>query len=325
MPQKGALVVSGLGLVMALGAVAEAAPRPVTVFLERGGRVVDHDGEEVEIPKFGGGDAAWNGIVGCVKTQFAPFQITITDSAPRGGDYITALIGGRASLLGLDDRSTNGVGPYIPNRVQPNAMVHIFSKVGTGERDVQNICAVTVHEVAHALGLDHTHKCGDVMSYYLDRCGPRKFLDVDAACGEFSARACGDGSRSQNSFRMVANLVGLKQDNQPQPEPEPDDDVLDDGSDDSDDQVDPWNGGEEPAQEEPAQDDEVEEEKEAPRRWRGRRGRENAPQGATQQDGTPQGGGNSVQYVEDEHGNRYSVQRVQGRDGRSWVVVRRVR
>jgi hypothetical protein len=278
MPQAGAFVVAGV--LAALTSVAQAAP--VTVFLERQGRVVDHEGEEVAIPRFGGGDAAWNKVVTCVKAEFAPFAIDIVERAP-AGDHITAIVGGLASQLGLDDRSTNGVGPYIPGRVQRNAIVHIFSKVGTGERDTQNLCAVTVHEVSHALGLDHTFKCGDVMSYYLDRCGPRKFLDVDAPCGEFSARACGNGEKTQNSYRMLAALVGLKNGALPEPEPE-----------------DPWTDEPDDDTEQPAQDDEQEPEDE-------------------------EADDESVQYVEDRRGNRYTMERVQGRNGRTYIVLRRVR
>jgi hypothetical protein len=327
MSQSGALAVVaslvalGSGVALTSGAIAapEAAPpvksrtaavvpkarAPLTVFLERTGRVVDHEGEDVAIPKFGGGDAAWKGIVGCVKTHFAPFQVEIVDAQPRGGDFITAVIGGRASQLGLDDRSTNGVGPYIPNRVQRDATVHVFSKVGTGERDIQNLCAVTVHEVAHAMGLDHTYKCGDIMSYYLDRCGPRKFLDVAAPCGEFSSRECGTGEKTQNSYRMLASLVGLK--NEPAPEPEPAEDEIEDR--------DPWSADDD----EPAHDDqpeEIDDEEPQPRTWRGRRNR------GVQQDGVPQQQGEEL--VEDEDGNRYRVERVT-RGKRTWVILRPVR
>ncbi len=286
MPQSGALVIA-MGLLAALSSVADAAPKPVAVFLERNGRVVDHEGEEVEIPRYGGGDAAWGKVVTCVKAQFAPFQLDVVDREP-SGEHITAVVGGLASQLGLDDRSTNGVGPYMPGRIQRNATVHIFSKVGTGERDTQNLCAVTVHEVSHALGLDHVFKCGDVMSYYGDRCGARKFLDVTAPCGEFSARACGTGEKTQNSYRMLASLVGLKHAPQPEPEPEPTPDEQDPLADDE-------QGCDHPAE----QDDDEE---------------------TTDEEDVQ-----SVQYVEDRRGNRYTMERVQGRDGRTYIVLRRVR
>ena len=200
---------------------AEAAPRGVTVFLERDGRTIDHDAEEIVIPAFSGGDRAFAGIASCVVRHFSPFQIELVTRRPSGGAFITAVIGGRASQLGLDDGSTNGVGPYT-GRVIPNAVVHIFSKVGTGEQDVQNLCAVTVHEVAHALGLDHSYKCGDVMSYFLDRCGARRILDVDAPCGESRQRRCTNGERTQNSYRRLGELVGFR--DEPEPAPESDDD-----------------------------------------------------------------------------------------------------
>ncbi len=283
MLKSGALVIA-MGLLASV-AVADAAPKQVTVFLERNGRVVDHQGEEVEIPRYGGGDAAWGKVVTCVKAQFAPFQLDVVDREPTG-EHITAVVGGLASQLGLDNRSTNGVGPYMPGRIQRNATVHIFSKVGTGERDTANLCAVTVHEISHALGLDHVFKCGDVMSYYGDRCGARKFLDVTAPCGEFSSRLCGTGENTQNSYRMLVALVGLK--NAPQAEPEPTPDAQDPWTDDEADQ---------PAQQD---DDEGEEEESCDEEQ-------------------------SEQYVEDRRGNRYTMERVQGRDGRTYIVLRRVR
>ena len=90
----------------------------MTVFLERGGRIVS---DEVQIPRFGGGDRAWSRIVACVRAHYAPFAVDIVDRKPARGDFITAVIGGRASQLGLDDRWTNGVGPHS-GRVIRNAV-----------------------------------------------------------------------------------------------------------------------------------------------------------------------------------------------------------
>ena len=224
--------------------VSEAAPRGVTVFLDRDGRAIEHDGDQIVIPAFGGGDRAWNGIASCVVRHFSPFQVEVVTRRPARGDFITAVIGGRASQLGLDDGSTNGVGPYN-GRVIPNAIVHIFSKVGTGERDIQNLCAVTVHEVSHSLGLDHSYKCGDVMSYFLDRCGARRIMDVEAPCGESRSRRCANGERTQNSYRRLGAMVGVR--NEPDPEPEPAEPDVDDDDDDAydppasdDGAYDPW-------------------------------------------------------------------------------------
>lgn len=218
-------MLSAVICVVTAAGTSEAAPRGVTVFLDRDGRTIDHDGDQIVIPAFGGGDRAWNGIAACVAKHFSPFQVEVVTRRPARGDFITAVIGGHASQLGLDDGSTNGVGPYN-GRVIPNAIVHIFSKVGTGERDVQNLCAVTVHEVSHSLGLDHTYKCGDVMSYFLDRCGTRRIMDVEAPCGESRTRRCANGERTQNSYRKLGAMVGFRDERELEPEPElePDDD-----------------------------------------------------------------------------------------------------
>jgi len=190
-------------------------PHAVTLYLDRDGDVTD-DG--VEIPAYRGGDRTWSAVVACVQRQYAPFAVDVVDRRPASGEYITAVIGGRASLLGLDDHTTNGVGPYSGS-VIPDAVVHVFSEVGTGERDVENLCAVTAHEVGHALGLDHEVYCGDIMSYYLDRCGARRFVDADAPCGEHSERSCGSGDETQNSYRRLGELVGFRDARRPQHDP----------------------------------------------------------------------------------------------------------
>jgi hypothetical protein len=221
------------------------AAQPVTVYLDRDGEVQRaHDGEDaVTIPRFGG-----------VQKQYAPFAVTFVTERPASGAYITAVVGGYASQLGLDDHTTNGVGPY-DGSVIPNAVVHIFSKVGTGEHDVENLCAVTAHEVGHALGLDHEYYCGDVMSYYLDQCGARRFIDVDAPCGEEGPRACGNGDEQQNSYQRIGRNVGWADagsearrpavDHDPQPPAQVDPDDGDDGATrrgGNDDASDPWAG-----------------------------------------------------------------------------------
>jgi len=218
-----ALLVSVL-LLLSTGS-AFAAPDPVVVFLERNGAVVGMDDGDVTIPTFGGGDRVWSGIVGCVADHFAPFEIIVVDRKPARGEFITAVVGGLASQLGLDDETTNGVGPY-DGTVLRTARVFVFSKV-SGERDVANLCAVTAHEVAHSLGLDHSATCGDIMSYHLDACGTRQFLDIAGPCGEGRDRMCATGDETQNSFRRLGALVGFKP--QPQADDEPEADADDEG------------------------------------------------------------------------------------------------
>jgi hypothetical protein len=224
-----------LVVLLVLSAPVVAAPRPVTVFLDREGMTVTRDdGDEADIPAFGGSDRVWAATVACVRKEFAPFQVEITEQRPARGNYITALVGGRASMMGLDDSTTDGVGPYSGKLIR-NAVVHVFSKIA-GERNVASLCAVTAHEVGHSLGLDHELKCGDLMSYYNDQCGTQHFLDATVRCGEGRARKCGNGDATQNSYRRLARLVGLKEDDAPAPreaDPTPDVDDTDDDAGDT--------------------------------------------------------------------------------------------
>lgn len=198
-----------LVLVMLTGSAAAATP--VTVFLERGGhREQSDDGDLIQIPKFGGSMRVWNAVVGCVREKFSAFQVDVVDQRPSDGDFITAVIGGSADQLGYDPDQVAGVGP-ADGHVIPDAVVHIFSRT-IGERDTQQLCETTAHEVGHALGLDHSMQCGDLMSYPRDECGERPtltFTNVDAACGEYSERECVWGD-TQNSFQRLAALVGLR-------------------------------------------------------------------------------------------------------------------
>lgn len=197
-----------------LGATAgTAGATGVTVFLERGGMTGDRGwGETVTIPKFGGTTRTWNAVASCVREKFAAFDVEIVESRPASGPFITAVIGGRAEQLGFDGDRVAGVG-VTDVRVTRDGMVHVFSKT-IGERDVRQLCSVAAHEIGHAMGLDHSMQCGDLMSYPRPECGrarPETFMDVDAACGEFEERECHTGADTQNSFRRLARLVGLKQ------------------------------------------------------------------------------------------------------------------
>jgi hypothetical protein len=96
--------------------------------------------------------------------------------------------------------------------VTRDAVVHVFSR-SVGERDARVLCQVAAHEVGHAMGLDHSMQCGDLMSYPRAECGfarDETFVDADAPCGEYEERECHTGSDTQNSYRRLAQLVGLR-------------------------------------------------------------------------------------------------------------------
>lgn len=246
-----------LSAVMLLAAHSYAhGATPVTVYLERGGGTLHagwDDGDagtssllagqgidRLTVPAYRGSDDAWTRTVACVRDRYAAFDVDVVDRRPASGRYVTIMIGGQPSMIGYP-RSVSGVAPYN-GRVIAGAIAFVFSDL-LGNR-VTAVCESTAHEMGHVLGLDHTHHCEDLMSY-LHGCGEKRFVDESVACGEYGERRCSNGDRAQNSYRRLASLVGLRDEDAPVPAadppplPDPPVDEHDDDGDDDDWQPDP--------------------------------------------------------------------------------------
>jgi len=158
------------------------------------------------VPAYKKGDDRWKKLVACVKSQYARWNVTVTDVDPGDTAHIEAVVGGRPGNLGLG----SGVGGIAPmtgscsNAVVERAVVYVFSEVFSSD---QEECQVVAHEAGHALGLDHEYLCQDPMTY-LQGCGAKTFQDKDARCGTYSATSCSCGS-TQNSVRHLTNWLGL--------------------------------------------------------------------------------------------------------------------
>lgn len=181
---------------------------------DRSGVVASHGYAAIDVPAYSGSSDSWSRVVGCVRDRFAAFDVDIVAQRPASGDYIMAMVGGRPQMLGYPN-GIAGVGPF-GGRVLGDAIVFAFQ---TGHRSERGLCETTAHEIGHALGLDHSRLCNDVMSY--GSCGAKAFREQDAACGEFSDRPCADGRSKQNSYTRLASLVGLRRDPAPRPTPDP--------------------------------------------------------------------------------------------------------
>lgn len=180
-----------------------------------------HGFDELDVPAYSGGSKRWRQTIACVRNKLGDFNIEIVTDRPTKGEYIMAMIGGRPDLLGYP-RGVSGIAPYSGN-VIPQAVVFVFER---GMRsDVEGTCTSTVHEVGHALGLEHEYLCEDPMSY-LSGCGEKTFQDVNAWCGEYEGRECDNGGK-QNTYRHLADTVGLREGAEPRVAdraPEPTDD-----------------------------------------------------------------------------------------------------
>jgi hypothetical protein len=160
------------------------------------------------IPPFPGSDESWLEVAQCVRERFARFDVEITEDDPGARPHIEAVVGGHPCQLGLGDR-VRGVAPLAGNcSVVERAVVYTFAhNIEVG--DPLMACDVTVHEIGHALGLDHEYLCDDPMTYL--SCGHRSFQDVDASCGTTEPRACACGER-QNSAKHLYGVLGQNPD-----------------------------------------------------------------------------------------------------------------
>ena len=197
---------------------AASSAAPVLVYLNAGGSVItggadnparntswiaSSAGGDVRFPAYSGSARSWQAITACVRDVYRDFAVDFTDQRPNGTGYSMIVVGGSPALLGLNNQ-VGGIAPS-DSEVLRNAVGFVFS-ASSGNR-VNDLCEAIVHEVGHTLGLDHAYRCEDPMSY-LNGCGPKRFADVAAPCGEYEARSCDGGAATQNSYRTLMSLVG---------------------------------------------------------------------------------------------------------------------
>lgn len=158
----------------------------------------------LEIPAYRGSNARFHAMKRCVRDRFDGYAVNVLTEAPAKGDYMVVHIGGHPEMFGMKD-TIQGLAPHT-GRLIPNAPVFVFDHAKPNSTD---LCDVVAHEVGHAIGLDHTRLCTDIMSY--GDCGKKSFRDHEAHCGEYDNRACVDGHETQNSARMLEEHVGRRE------------------------------------------------------------------------------------------------------------------
>lgn len=214
-----------------LGLTAE--PEPVTVVMQRhGGSLTAGEDDSrlgrssslanrgintVDLAGFRGTDRQWVQLMQCVRERYARYNVDIVDAPPAKGEYILAMVGDKPSKLDLP-KTVGGLAPHNGSVIS-DAVVFVFQTRGA---KVDDLCQTTAHEIGHALGLDHTRLCTDVMSY--ESCGAKRFRHEHARCGEWEDRDCDDGASHQSSDAVLGRAVGYRDGHEPaghDHEPEP--------------------------------------------------------------------------------------------------------
>ena len=211
-------------------AIAKPAGPPRTVYLSRdritvaGGIDDAHElrtqlipqGIRRELPGYTGSKRSWNRIVACVRSKLSAYNIQIVDKRPRDRGYIMVHVGGRPrDLFGRDRKNMGGVAPYN-GRVIRDAMAFVFSQTLRNRRP--EICESIAHEIGHTYGLDHSYRCGDLMTY-IQGCRNRRFVDAHVRCGESNRRDCENGAVTQNSHEHLLAVLGTRKREASKPAP----------------------------------------------------------------------------------------------------------
>ena len=157
-----------------------------------------------QVGAFGLSDDAWTRIMACVRNQFAPFNVEVTDVDPGLIPHLESVVGGHPRDVGMDS-NVGGVSPGTCDIIE-RSIVFTFSEVYGG--NLQGICETVAQETAHSYGLDHELHCPDPMTY-LWGCGEKSFRDLDVECGESTPRSCSCGGQTQNSVELLKERLGL--------------------------------------------------------------------------------------------------------------------
>lgn len=158
------------------------------------------------VPAWNPSAAGWQLIVDCHEELFDRWNVTITDVDPGNVPHYELVIAGSPQDVGMG-QGVGGVSPYTYDcSVIPNSIVFTFAEVYGN--DYRSICETSAQEIAHSLGLDHEFLCEDPMTY-LYNCGDKSFQDIDAQCGEYSARECACGDQTQNSVTWLDERLGV--------------------------------------------------------------------------------------------------------------------
>jgi hypothetical protein len=159
------------------------------------------------------GDAtARAALVQAVRTDWAAYAVTITETRPAAGDYVMTVVSPTNPYAGI----AAGIAPLdCMDTWTRNNIVYAFHGANDGY-SINEQARTVGQEVAHSIGLEHTTDQNDIMSYaygpadfwFVEGCSPILLTEMspEVYCVDQHLQFC--GASQQNSHAELLNLIG---------------------------------------------------------------------------------------------------------------------
>jgi len=161
----------------------------------------------------------WNYIVQCVKTQYKPYNVIITETEPTSGNYVEAVVGGDGASTGWSASSgilgVASADNFCGVTEKGIAFSFAHNHIGITKQN-DELCATVAHEVGHLLALEHEIASKDTMSYVpFASSGSKAFTDPSSQCGtdaqDTNPCSCAQTAPNMTSSGMrLTQFVGLR-------------------------------------------------------------------------------------------------------------------
>lgn len=162
----------------------------------------------------------WPYIVECVKKQYKPYNVIITETEPASGSYVEAVVGGNGASTGWS-ASSGILGVASADNFCGVTEKGIAFSFSTNHRGIQKpndeLCATVAHEIGHLLALEHEISAPDTMSYVpFASAGQKSFTNANSQCGtdaqntnSCSCQTTGTGQVTSSGMRLT-QFIGLR-------------------------------------------------------------------------------------------------------------------
>lgn len=152
----------------------------------------------------------WADIVACMADRLAPFNIELVETDPGAMPHREVVFVDSLTQAGFPSGVGGAAADRCPTQSTPDPLergVVIVAGTTTFGNDARAICENALLSLGITFYLDHTPYEADLMSV-LPNEAPKRFLDMDVSCGEFSERDCRCGGSKQNSYQHLLAHAG---------------------------------------------------------------------------------------------------------------------